>query len=82
MIELACDVATQLRDPYMYTFSCVGSEDLGKVHLRCDYYNGATEDDAASYLIDLACALSKKGWRIGKPCVSETFKYVVVEITK
>lgn len=82
MVELACDVATRLRDPDKYLFSCIGSEDLGEAYLRCDYYNGASVDDATLYLLDLAEVLSKKGWRIGKPCVSETFKYVVVEITK
>lgn len=82
MVELACDVATQLRDPDKYLFSCIGSEDLGEVYLRCDYYNGATVDDATSYLLDLAEVLSKKGWRVGEPYVSEAFTYVSVEITR
>lgn len=82
MVELACAVATQLRDPDKYLFSCIGSEDLGEVHLRCDYHNGATVDDATLYLLDLAGVLSRKGWHIGEPHVSKTSTYVSVEITK
>lgn len=82
MVELACAVATKLCNPDMYLFSCIGSEDLGEVHLRCDYHNGAKVYDATSYLLDLAEVLSKKGWRVGEPYVSEEFTYVSVEITK